>query len=147
MATRSANGKNANTRGPFLDAVNKVDCRQPLGIRRIFVKVSVDCGKSGVIKEAEVEWLEYAPKQCKSNPWDEWYATGEVLYEIEPEEEQLVRDWLSNEFNVGVQAYSVKGNEDAVVCLACSCPRGDTIRVMVYEEDVSKMLEIGFTKS
>ncbi len=109
--------------------------------RGYFVKVKNNCG-GGMVTEPNMVWASIQPKQCGTNAWNEWWAAGGGT---EPEEEQLVRTWLSSQYGIEVSSYSQQQTAENV-CLACSCPRGDTIKILVDEKDLPTLEELGFTE-
>lgn len=96
-----------------------------------------------------LQWFSFAPKQCNSNEWDEWVR--KVKWEPNPEklkagknglgintEELRISDWLEYEHNIKIHGYASKKTSD-IVCMACSCPRGDLVAVQVSPKDAAAM--------
>ena len=94
---------------------------------------------------AEV-WLTYAPQQCVTPPWQEWYQSGRgPKYFVKPTEEQLAHDYLSFALNIETKKVEKVQPTDVVVCQACVvCPQGYYINVLVNRSDRSKLLELGW---
>jgi len=89
-------------------------------------------------KEGERQWVSISPKQCNSNDWDKW----EVKRLFRSEEEKI-RAFLESQKGVKTYDFAQK-QTDAIVCSACSCPRGDIIAVLVDLSSVEKMEEMGW---
>ena len=92
----------------------------------------------------EKEWFSIEPIQCQGNLWDEWDAKELNKRKWEGEEE-LITVWLEIVNGVRVYDYASKQVYE-IVCLACSCPRGDRIAVLVNSSNSAKMLELGWEK-
>lgn len=76
-------------------------------------------------------WVSIAPIQCNGNAW-------EVA-------DQTVEQWLDEN---GVDAHETKSSQFAdAVCLACSCPTGTRLDILVDESDVETALSLGFVRS
>ncbi len=122
--------------------------------------VSIDFGKKeAVLKVTEVQeppplpeekqWFSFEPKQCGTNEWEVYI--GEIARNTPPNagaplpssEEEKVKFWLLGKHNIEIQGFASKKVYD-IVCLACSCPRGDVIAVLVDSRNAEKMLGIGW---
>jgi hypothetical protein len=92
-----------------------------------------------VTEEGGNAWVKRDPVQCRGNAWELW----EHAEEYSAEEELLEAYYLSEH---GVEILEVQGVSwgDVPVCLACNCPRGDTLYVLVSREDSVAMLDLGW---
>ena len=93
-------------------------------------------------------WLSIMPVQCQGNPWEQFERPPDknVPNLTETQEAELVKDYYDEQ---GITIFEVKfiqPSPETAVCLACNCPRGDTLQVLVAEGDVTKMLSFGYTK-
>lgn len=92
-------------------------------------------------------WLTTAPKQCGTNVWNN---AGE-LPGVEPSSLQGEAGEVDNYFrSVGVRLEKIGfayPAEPLMTCMACSCPRGDTLVVQAASsEDAQKLIsQYGFT--
>ena len=76
-------------------------------------------------------WMSIAPIQCGGNAW-----------EIE---EQTIEDYLEDR---GADVLNIETSTfTEAVCLACSCPNGQRIDILINEDDVSILLVEGFIRS
>ncbi|MBS3092951.1 hypothetical protein J4456_00020 [Candidatus Pacearchaeota archaeon] len=82
----------------------------------------------------DTQWVSIMPKQC-NNPWES--SNGN--------ENSQLRNYLEKK---DIRAYSiVKIKKDIITCSACNCPRGDTIYILIDEDDFKKINKLGFMKS
>ncbi len=88
----------------------------------------------------EKQWFSYDPKQCGTNPWETWDLAKIQDYR---NEEYLVEAWFKVANDIEVSGYASKKVSD-IVCLSCSCPRGDEIAVLVNSKDSAKMKSLGW---
>lgn len=89
--------------------------------------------------EPTLVWMEFTPKQCGSNPWE----NSQIAPNKEVEKEWVL-EWLAQQGILPTQVEFKPAPEDTVVCLACSCLRGDTLRVLVPAFEVQAMNALGF---
>lgn len=94
-------------------------------------------------------WLDYVPVQCMGNPWEQdWLAAngGDSASYPKEREMEIIKSYYEKK---GVQILKTGLGMSAFdrVCLACSCPRGDLILLLVPDSQVEKMLALGFKKS
>ncbi len=89
-------------------------------------------------------WLTYSPIQCDGNPWEKWYAEGNIQFVKEPTEKQLVISYYSQVYSISINGYNQVQGDDGAVCMACSCPRGDTLWAFVSLSDADKMKQLGW---
>lgn len=69
-------------------------------------------------------WLTVQPKQCQTNPWDQTTSTSHL-----PGEPGRVASFLAAN-QIAIEAVGVLAPPSpAIVCAACSCPRGDLVVV------------------
>ena len=107
------------------------------------------------ILTAEDVWVATAPIQCLGNPWErDWldahggdyagYPKDPHTPGLEPEEIEIIRDFYKRQ---GVVVSDVTSTRwDHAVCLACSCPEGYTLYLLVRPEDVETMIAFGYRK-
>lgn len=94
-------------------------------------------------------WLDYVPVQCMGNPWEQdWLESngGDSASYPKEREMKIIKSYFEKN---GVQVFDMRRAQRAFdqVCLACSCPRGDLISLLVSDSQVEKMLALGFKKS
>ena len=98
-------------------------------------------------------WVAIEPTQCLTNTWEQdWlernnrdyssYPKDPVRPGLEPEEFEVVQDYYSRQ-KVVVFDSATAAKFDAV-CLACSCPEGHTMYLLVSGEDVESMIGFGY---
>ncbi len=98
-------------------------------------------------------WVQIDPIQCGCNPWElEWngsdsddntYFPGGIgAPELDQQEIEIIKDYYQRQ---GVTVFDLKSRwtYDAV-CLACSCPVGYTLYLLVSDSDVDRMLQFGY---
>ncbi|MBS3068978.1 hypothetical protein J4441_01285 [Candidatus Micrarchaeota archaeon] len=91
-------------------------------------------------------WLSYEPIQCGGNPWQIWEAESGRQYIRAPTEEEILTAYYLQVYGVEILQYQSRYTH-GIVCLACSCPRGDTISIEVYEKSKAKMLSLGWSEA
>ncbi|MEK6958216.1 MAG: hypothetical protein AABW99_04545, partial [archaeon] len=117
------------------------------GYRIKLLAISEDKAEIIVSKDtdnpANAKWFAIEPKQCGSNPWEQAQWPVKRLFK---DEEERITVWLSAEQGVEISGYAEKQNDVIydVVCLACDCPRGDKIAVLVDSKDSDKMNSLGW---
>jgi hypothetical protein len=94
-------------------------------------------------------WVATEPIQCLGNSWErDWLAKHGEDYDCYP------RD-LAGQFEVieayyeelGVAVYAIASRHKySIVCGACSCPRGDTLYILVGLENIDVMKLEGFRR-
>ncbi len=70
------------------------------------------------------------------------FCEGEV-----PEEKTLTQYFLAEHEIQILEVRKIEADADAIVCRACSCPRGDTLSVLVNDNDLQKMTELGWKEN
>ncbi len=76
-------------------------------------------------------WMSIAPIQCGGNAW-----------EIE---DKTIEAYLAD---LGADVIDLKTSTFAeAVCLACSCPNGQRVDILIDKDDVSILLTEGFVRS
>jgi len=101
-------------------------------------------------------WMAYTPIQCMGNPWEQdWLAAHDDDWTGYPgnhsgdgltagEKEVIVDYYLRK----GITIRSITSAAwDGAVCMACSCPAGYTLYVLVSEAQVDAMAGLGFQTS
>ena len=94
-------------------------------------------------------WVTIDPIQCMGNSWEQdWLEDNAEDYDLWNELDVSGREsvFINYYENQGIIIHEMKTSYpyDAV-CLACICPRGDRIHCSVDDDDVDKMLELGFS--
>lgn len=102
-----------------------------------------------VLKEKEgMTWVQMDPIQCLYNPWEKGLTHEEVYEKFGPDgenEPQFIAEYYKNQ---GITFHEIQLAEThQMVCLACSCERGDTLYVLVDDEDLGNILELNFILS
>jgi len=86
--------------------------------------------------------------QCLGNPWEQdWLESQGNDYSAYPkgQEAEVITDYYEKQ---GVTVFDVRSEPKyEVVCMACSCPRGDVLKLEVSGSDVDPMLALGFMLS
>ncbi|HEY4475689.1 MAG TPA: hypothetical protein VJB92_03135 [Candidatus Paceibacterota bacterium] len=104
-------------------------------------------GDSGLPEAEGKVWLSIMPIQCQGNPWEEQQSRN---YLGPPDLKLTEVNYVKNYYDEqGITIFEVKfiqPSPETAVCLACSCPRGDTLYVQVADKDVTKMLSFGYKK-
>lgn len=93
-------------------------------------------------------WVYYVPVQCLGNPWEQdWLESngGDSANYPKEREMEIIKSYYEKK---GVQILKTGLGMSAFdrVCLACSCPRGDLILLLVPDSQMEKMLALGFKK-
>jgi len=95
--------------------------------------------------EQKLASISYSPIQCNGNPWDIWHDSLGRTYIRAPTEEEILKEYYSTVHGVTVISYqNIPAPPDLIVCTACQCPRGDTIRVSASPADAEKMKALGW---
>ncbi len=90
--------------------------------------------------EANV-WVSIDPVQCQGNPWD-----SEVVPEGSEGDEKI--EITQFYMKQGIEVLAVESEQiHEIVCMACSCPRGDRIYLHVSETDAEQLIAQGFVES
>jgi hypothetical protein len=100
-------------------------------------------------------WMAIEPTQCLTNPWEEdWLAQPGNTYVdypkdyatpgLDPGEIAIIKDYYLRHGVVVVETATTMRFE--VVCLACSCPEGHTMYLLVRARDVATMLSLGYRR-
>jgi len=100
--------------------------------------------------------MSIAPIQCLGNVWEQdWLASHDNDYGayprdlskpgLEEEEKLIIRSYYQRQ---GVFINEFATTEwDGAVCLACSCPQGYTMFVLVAEVHEETMSDLGFVSN
>lgn len=98
-------------------------------------------------------WVAIEPIQCLKNPWEQdWLEKNDWDYDsypkdparpgLEPAEFEVIQDFYD------AAGVAVSGGQTAPkydnVCLACTCPEGHTMYLLVRDQDVDTMLGLGY---
>ena len=95
-------------------------------------------------------WVATDPIQCLGNPWEQaWLEEHGGDYASYPgdrmEQFEIIRDYYSD---IGIRIFRITTrNTYSVVCCACSCAAGYTLYLLVSEDDVPAMIELGYRVS
>lgn len=97
-------------------------------------------------EESGKTWVEIDPIQCGHNPWESnWPESNNDSYSSYPREVQEIEKIKNYYQKQGIFIFDVRLKlTHEIVCLACCCPRGDTLYVLVSDSDVNKMLQFGY---
>jgi len=114
-----------------------------LGLLALLASYGLFVLENGSPNSGSTKILYYSPIQCGGNPWEIWYTNGGIFFIKAPTEQELVHAYYSNVYNVQILSFETKKVSD-IVCLACSCPRGDIIIVSTSSSDAQKMLSLGW---
>ncbi len=101
-------------------------------------------------------WVEIDPIQCMGNHWERaWLEENEgkdypVSTDpdelVSKEEAKIINDYYQK--NEGIKVFKVEAPGPAkATCAACSCAKGYMLYLQVSEDDLKKMLELGFRES
>lgn len=89
------------------------------------------------------KWISFEPIQCLGNPWEQdWLNKNNRDYDSYPKktDTQIIKNFIEAK---GYQVYSINQiDEHKLVCKACSCPRGDTIKVLINSSDESTVINL-----
>ncbi|HLC92583.1 MAG TPA: hypothetical protein VJH23_02650 [archaeon] len=91
------------------------------------------------------EWFSFSPIQCGGNEWELWHRQNLVVDGDPFTENEVISIWLNLKYGITAMDYSSHIVSE-IVCLACSCPRGDEIAVLVDSKDSVKMQALGWTQ-
>lgn len=104
-------------------------------------------GRGGLLRPPEEEWVAMEPVQCLGNPWErDWIERHGNDPQRYPRDRDSVNRIIADYYGrLGVEVRAVVSlPRYDVVCLACSCPRGDTLYLLV--DDARPMLDLGFRR-
>jgi len=98
-------------------------------------------------------WVAMEPIQCLGNPWEQdWlqhnngdygsYPKDPTTPGLEPEELEIIQDYYERQGVTVSDGMNVPKYEE--VCLACSCPEGHTLYLLVPDQDVETMVALGY---
>ena len=96
-------------------------------------------------------WVEIDLVQCMNNPWEiDWLRThnwNSSAYpthglDLDPQEIEIIKNYYAKQGITVFDARSEWTHEAA--CLACSCSVGHTLYLLVSDDDVDSMLELGY---
>ena len=103
-------------------------------------------------------WVMMEPTQCLTNPWEQdWLKVNNESYENYPKntyggteltlvEKQIIKDYYKKYYDVDV--YEIKTIQTYhEVCAACSCPEGYTLHLLVDDNDIRSMENLGYRLS
>jgi len=100
-------------------------------------------GTAGETGEEPLIELQYEPIPGILNPWDRWYAEGNIQYIKEPTEKELITAYYGSEYNINIIDVSrIEACE-----LAYSCDEAFFYIVTVNESDAEKMKELGWKEA
>ena len=90
---------------------------------------------------SEKAWVQIDPRQCNMNPWQEVVADRPLPLD----DDSLIRSYYMSQ---GEEIFDIKRKQgQEVVCMACTCPTGETVYALVLESDVDAMVAFGFELS
>lgn len=105
--------------------------------------------------DASSVWLEIDPIQCMGNPWEAgWLEENSGVRDEYPtddqEQDKLIRAYYEGE---GVKVRDLKRTYftetigEVTLCLACSCPAGYTLKLLVPGVEIKRMQGLGFKET
>jgi hypothetical protein len=103
----------------------------------------------GSLLPPDAAWVATEPTQCLTNPWEqEWLARHDGNYAAYPRDLEAQEAIIAAYYaGLGVEVEAIVSRPKyEVVCLACSCPRGDTLYLLVAEDDAEMMELLGYRK-
>ncbi len=99
-------------------------------------------------------WVQIDPVQCGGNPWQQYWEeqrkkacpdASKACPFHDIKEEAIIQQYYRTQ---GIEVSDVKSRKThAIVCMACSCPRGDTLYLFVNNRDVEQMVKLGYKRS
>jgi hypothetical protein len=89
-----------------------------------------------------LEWFYIKPAQCGENNWEKWFAS-ENQQKMKDEKYMIIKYMESQ--GIKVEDYAWRRFTD-VVCMGCSCPRGDEIAILVDARHSAKLKTLGWKK-
>lgn len=94
-------------------------------------------GKPFLKQEEGKKWVSVEPIQCRGNPWEQSDSYSR------DQEENFIKAYYAEQ---GIIVYSVesKSAKYGVVCEACSCSRGDILYLLISDENVDEILDLGY---
>jgi hypothetical protein len=108
------------------------------------------CDNAGILLVPREEvWVATEPVQCLGNPWEQdWLARhgnnyGAYPRDIDSQKTVLVEYYAR--FGVRVKN-TISIVTHPVTCAACTCPRGDTLYLLVPEDDANTMILLGYRR-
>lgn len=105
------------------------------------------CNDSDTLQPPDRAWVATAPIQCLGNDWEQdWLASHDGDYNAYPRDpdgrSQIIIAYYERQ---EVEVFQVVREPwEEGVCAACSCAAGFTLYLMVPEEDVATMENLGF---
>lgn len=100
-------------------------------------------GNAEEIGEEPLVELQFEPIPGILNPWDRWYAEGNIQYIKAPTEKELVTAYYGSEYNIEIIDVSrIEACE-----LAYSCDGTFLYIVTVKETDAKKMKDLGWKEA
>jgi hypothetical protein len=109
---------------------------------------SCDDGGGTLLPPAET-WVATEPTQCLTNPWEQdWLARHGNNYDAYPRDEESQQAIIVEYYaRLGIDVGAVLSlPKYEIVCMACSCPRGDTLYLLVSEDHAGWMVGMGYRK-
>ncbi|WP_440954379.1 hypothetical protein ACSAZK_12140 [Methanosarcina sp. Mfa9] len=100
-------------------------------------------GTAGEIGEEPLVELQFEPIPGILNPWDRWYAKGNIQYIKAPTEKELITAYYGSEYNIEIiDVIRIEACE-----LAYSCDETFFYIVTVKENDSEKMKDLGWKEA
>lgn len=89
------------------------------------------------------------PVQCMGNPWEQsWLEEHDYDYDqwsnLSEDDQLVVFEDYYKDLGIIFSDIEVEYTYETV-CAACSCPRGDVIAVLVDQEDIERLIDLGFS--
>jgi hypothetical protein len=106
------------------------------------------CGCQNVTKTPgdDLVTLKYQPMQCTDEPWQLWYAQGEVRFVKAPTDAELITTFFSEQ---EIEVRDVQRiQSDMVTCQACDiCPKGYSYQLKTDAAGAAKLAQLGWSQT
>ena len=121
---------------------------RPLGFA-VIILTAASCERHGfgVLTPAAGTWVATEPIQCLGNPWEQdWLSRHGNDARSYPRDrtsqETIIVDYYAR---LGIEVRRIVSiMTSPVTCDACTCPRGDTLFLLVPDRDAATMVALGY---
>jgi hypothetical protein len=110
---------------------------------------SCDNGGTLLVPPGGTAWVATDPIQCLGNPWErDWLAHNGNNYAAYPRDidsqKVILRQYYAG---LGIPIMEIVSiMTHPVTCMACTCPRGDTLYLLVPAGDADAMIGLGYRR-
>ena len=96
------------------------------------------------LNDLSTTWVNIYPVQCNLNPWQQAnpFSSFERFQNVKTDEKSQIKQYLQTK-SINPITINIKKKYD-IVCMSCSCPRGDEVDVLIYKKDLNKITGLGF---